>query len=110
MERSKLKYPGNLTFLGFQFNALLDSGESLDIQETQVKIEEEKLFSWLKDLYGKRIDISLFSPVDLSELEELFASLSNAIDEERKMGIRKNGLCLLIGYCLELIQNKPECF
>ncbi len=103
-----MRHPVKFTFLGFHFNSLVDSGEFLDLKETHKKIEERKLFAWLNEKFGNRIDVSLFSEKELSELEEFFGGLSWNVDEERKMGVNKNGLCLLVAYCFEGAQRKPE--
>lgn len=105
-----MKHPVKFTFLGFYFNSLIDSGEFLDIKETNKKIEDRKLFEWLKNLYGDRLDISLYTDVELSKLENFFGSLSWNVDAERKMGVSKNGLCLLVAYCLEGAQCDPKDF
>jgi hypothetical protein len=86
---------------------LVDSGESLDLSDTHDKLDNGGLFNWLKFKFGDRLDISLYSQEELNSIEEFFGSLSNVVDEERKMGISKNGLCLLVAYCFEGIQQNP---
>lgn len=102
-----MKHPVTFTFLGFYLNLLVDSGEFLDLSETHKKLNQGGLFLWLKSLYGDRFDISLYSKTELDAIEEFFGNLSNSVDEERKMGISKNGLCLLVAYCFEGLQQNP---
>lgn len=94
------------TFLGFYFNALVDEGESLDLQETHEKIRSKSLFKWLKEKYADSLDISLFSETELNQIEAFFDSLSVSVNERKKMGVENNGLCLLVAYCLEAAQRK----
>ena len=101
-----MKYPGNFTILGYYFNSLVDSGEILDLEETHKIIKRKSLFPWLKHKFEDRVDISLYSEKEINEIEEFFASLSSAVDEEKKMGICKNGLCLLVAYCFEGVQQR----
>lgn len=96
------------TLLGFSLNSIIDRGEVLDIQETRNAINGERLFPWLKDKYGRDIDISLYSDSDLREINDLFANLNNVVDAESKLGIKRNGLCLLVAYCIEGIQNEVK--
>lgn len=103
-----MRHPITYTFLGFHFNSLLDAGEFLDLNETHRKIRSKSLFSWLVDKFGTSLDISLFTEKELREIEEFFENLSVSVDEQRKMGVEKNGLCLLVAYCFEGAQRKPE--
>lgn len=101
-----MKHPVRFTYLGFHFNSLVDSGEFIDLKQTHQKIQDKKLFSWLKDKFGDRMDISLYTENELNEIENFFAALSWNVDEDRKMGISKNGLCMLVAYCLDGAQKK----
>lgn len=103
-----MRHPITYTFLGFYFNSLVDSGEVLDLQTTHDKIRSKSLFKWLMTKYADRLDISLFSTEQLDKIEIFFESLSLATDERKKMGIEKNGLCLLVAYCLEAAQRTAE--
>jgi hypothetical protein len=103
-----MRHPVTYTFLGFYFNSLVDSGEVLDLRETHSKIRSKKLFEWLMSMYSDRLDISLFTKDQLNKIEDFFESLSIATDEARKMGIEKNGLCLLVAYCLEAAQRDEK--
>lgn len=101
-----MRHPLTYTFLGFYFNSLVDSGEFLDLAETHDKIRSKKLFEWLMSMYSDRLDISLFTIDQLNKIEDFFESLSITTDEARKMGIERNGLCLLVAYCLEAAQRE----
>ncbi len=105
-----MRHPVTFTFLGFYFNSLVDSGEFLDLKETHNKIRIKKLFEWLMSIYSDKLDISLFTKDQLDKIETFFESLSIATDEARKMGIEKNGLCLLVAYCLEAAQRDEKDF
>jgi hypothetical protein len=93
------------TWLGFQVNALLDNGDSLEIDETRKHAEEETLFSWLKDRFGDRIDLSLYEDADRAEVSDRFAALANAVDSRRKFGVEHNGLALIAAWCFEMLQE-----
>jgi hypothetical protein len=103
-----MRHPVGFTFLGFYFNSLVDSGEFLDLRETHDKIRSKRLFEWLMTMYSDRLDISLFTKEQLIEIEGFFESLSVSTDEARKMGVEKNGLCLLVAYCLEAAQRDEK--
>lgn len=104
----KHRHPVGYTFLGFHFNSLVDNGKSLDLRETHQQIRDRNLFNWLSEKFGDEIDLSLYSEDDLNEILDFFGSISEVTDERRKMGITKNGLCLLVAYCLEAAKRKEE--
>src|SRR5687767_4316600 len=103
-----MRHPVTYTFLGFHFNSLVDAGEVLDLQETHDKIRSKSLFKWLKSKYSDSLDVSLFSKEQLDKIEDFFESLSIVTNERRKMGIEKNGLCLLVAYCFEATQREEN--
>lgn len=103
-----MRHPVPYTFLGFHFNSFIDNGDVLDLKETHKRIRDKAIFPWLKDKYGDRLDISLFSPEDLNSFEAFFESLSISTDENKKMGVKNNGLCLLLAYCLEGAQREAN--
>ena len=103
-----MRHPVQFTFLGFFLNSLVDDGKFLDLQETHERIRDRSIFDWLKEKFGEDIDISIYSKEDLNKLTNFFESLSFGTDEQRKMGITKNGLCLLVAYCLEGAQRKEH--
>jgi len=103
-----MRHPVTYTFLGFHFNSLVDAGEVLDLQQTHDKIRSKSLFKWLKAKYDSSLDISLFSEEQLDKIESFFESLSISTNERRKMGIEKNGLCLLVAYCFEAAQRNEK--
>ena len=103
-----MKHPVPFTYLGFYINSLIDSGASESITFIKTKIEDNSLFDYLNSKYTENFDTTIFSKIQLIEIENYFNDLSSSMDESRKMGIEKNGLCLLIGYCLEGAQRKVE--
>lgn len=103
-----MRHPVTFTFLGFHFNSLVDQGEFVELKLMHNKISSGNLFDWLTDLFGNKLDFSLFTKEEINKIESFFLSLSENTDESRKMGIDKNGLCLLVAYCFEGAQRKPE--
>lgn len=103
-----MTHPVKYTFLGFHFNALVDSGKHLPLQKTHEHLRNKTIFEWLKKEFSDGLDLSLYSEGELQEIASFFESLSIAVNEQRKMGITTNGLCLLIAYCFEAVQRKPE--
>lgn len=101
-----MKHPLRFTFLGFHLNSLIDSGKFLDLDLTHQKIQQKQIFPWLHEKFGDQIDVSLYTQQELSEIEEFFNGLSLNVDEKRKMGITKNGLCMLVAYCFDGAQKK----
>ncbi len=96
----------HLTFLAFQLNAELDAGRHLDVSAVHTNIAQGTLFSWLKSEFP-RMDLSIFYEDVQQEIGEALERLDNAVDAWRKYGVKRNGLSLLVGHMLELIQNGP---
>lgn len=109
MEKHYFNHPIPFTFLGFTFNWLVDMGAHESIKVVKNKIEEESLFSWLETKYPNDVDFSLFTREQLLQIEKHFYQLTQ-MDERKKMGITKNGICLLVGYCFNSAQTKLENF
>jgi hypothetical protein len=95
------------TQLAFKALALVDEGESLDIDETRKHAEDGTLLSWLEDEFGGRIDFVFYEDADKAELSDRFASLANAASAT-DLGIENNGLALVAAYCLEVIQEDRQ--
>ena len=103
-----MKHPITFTFLGFHFNSLVDSGEFIELTEMREKLSQGNLFKWLEEKYGHRVDVSLFTNEEIKKIESFFRSLSENVDEGKKMGIERNGLCLLVAYCFDGAQKEEE--
>ncbi|WP_203293515.1 hypothetical protein [Luteirhabdus pelagi] len=103
-----MKHPTKFTFLGFLFNSLVDSGEEIKVEIVHQKLRDKKLFEWLSEKYGNRLDLSLYTKSELELIENFFQGLSLNMNERRKVGVQNNGLCLLTAYCIEGAQRKEE--
>ena len=103
-----------LTILGMmgRLNMLIDEGASgLTAAEVKRSISEGTILDCLRRLYG---DFPEFAPVAKAEAVLLRQELCAVVEkyngrEESKMGVARNGLCLLMGYCLELLMERNLC-
>jgi hypothetical protein len=94
----------HLTFLILQINALIDQGQHPSIEEVKRRIKDGSVFTWLRDEFDA--DMS-FEPEALSSILNQLDGIRGGYsgDEKRKWGIEKNGLCLLLAWVNELIQQ-----
>ena len=97
-----MRFPVFFTYLSYQILSLIDEGESITSTEFHQHLRNNDLFVWLKNKYGDRLDLSLYSDSKLKSLDNLFEKMD--IDEARKFGTENNGLCMIIGHCLNFIQ------
>jgi hypothetical protein len=99
----------NLTFLGFYLNGAIDSGKYDDITCEQVRtaIEKRTIFDFLNAHLGIDIDLSIFDVKKRKELEEEWYEML-AIRARKKFGVENNGLCLLVAFCFEGIQQRQD--
>jgi hypothetical protein len=108
-----MRYPTpRYSFLAFELNALLDRGLSIHVEETHKRIADGTLFDWLEERFRPEpnyLDLSLYEGPERQGMLEIFGSLSNAVDAKRKMGVERNGLALLVAYCIEVMQH-PDAY
>lgn len=99
-----------LTFLGFYLNGAQGSEkyDDITIEEVKERIQDHTIFEFLKSRLGSDVDLSALSPEEKEELNNEWDSLTNAVDESRKMCVDRGGLCLLVAYLLEGIQSRAK--
>jgi hypothetical protein len=97
-----------LTGMAFYLNGALGSGKyaGISIAEVKARIEAGDIFPYLEQTLGDDIDVSLLTPDDQRELNDEWADMAVSIDEDRKMAVVGNGLCLLVAYLLEGLQRR----
>lgn len=100
---------GNLTFLAFQLNGALDSGKyrSITCEQVREAIEAKTIFDFLNNHLGDDIDLSIFFTEKRKEIEEEWQDML-AIRARKKFLVENNGLCLLVAFCLEGIQQRQD--
>jgi hypothetical protein len=93
------------TFISFQLNSLLDEGLFLDYKEIARHLKTKTVFDLLKQKFGQQIDLSIDAQ-ELREISDLFFDLYEVVNEQRKFGVSKNGISLVLAYCIEGIQQE----
>jgi len=97
------------TFLLWQFNMMLDSGNYDDVTVSDVKAMLRK--STLSDYLRNQVpdaDFSMIAPNDWEYLTHEWNGLADVVDEDRKMGVVNRGICLMLAYALNGLQLHPE--
>jgi len=79
---------------------LVDQGAQAEIETVTSRVDDGTVLAWLRTEYGVPASTS-----DEAHLLEAFQSLRNAVDAERKFGVTRNGLALLLAWCIELYQQ-----
>jgi hypothetical protein len=100
-----------LTYLTFELNMLIDGGHTMPLKEVKQLCEEKKILEELERRFPFKetgLDLSLLKAEDRRELHGIFEDMAIAINERRKLGIKDNGLCLLIAYAQEQIQREAR--
>ena len=101
MKSMKLR---KLTFLLFEVNAAIDSGDyNISFDEMGGHTEKGDLIEFLRD--DLDMDLSLFETEMVKEINERIMDISNVVDSQRKFGVKNNGLCLAIAYLVELLRG-----
>ena len=104
-----------LTLLILQYNSLIDSGKygDITIDEVHKHIESGTVLSFIKDRAGADVDLSLqlSAKADDQSFEQYYGRYLRATyyacagDESRKWGVENSGLCLLVAWTNEMIQQ-----
>lgn len=103
-----------LTLLILQLNALLDTGryDDITIDEVKGRIEDGSILRFLRDRAGKDIDLSFqFETKSYANFERFYVTYLQGINnaygggESRKWGVENRGLCLLIAWTNEILQQ-----
>lgn len=103
-----------LTLLVLQLNQLLDSGkyDKISIEEVRKHIDDGTICRFLRDRAGKDIDLSAhleektfgdFEKFYVRHLQSLYDAYSGK--EREKWGVERKGLCLLIAWTNEILQQ-----
>ena len=103
-----------LIYLIFEYNHLLDTGnyQHISINDVHREIESGKILRYIRDIGGQEIDLSLildskseseFESKYVEHLQSIYGG--NAGRERRKWGVVNNGICLLIAWTCEIIQQ-----
>jgi len=101
----------DLTFLILNLNHLVDYGLYKDVGLDEVKqhIGMGDVLQWLGEKFKGHIDLGMYrgrpSAQEITKgLQELMAGYSGR--ERRKWGVQHNGICLLIAWVNELVQQR----
>lgn len=111
LPKQKLKA---LTLLILEFTHLIDTGKykHITIDEIHIQIENKNIIKYLCQETARDSDFSMFTedgPYSeyiayySQQMHQLY--MGYAGDEERKWGIKKSGLCLLVAWTNQLIQQ-----
>jgi hypothetical protein len=100
----------DLTLLITHLNHLVDYDrhKGVSIDEVERHIENGDLFDWLGNKFA--INLGEYTGADRTAGREITAALQNLLGgyrgrERRKWGVEHNGICLLIAWVNELVQQ-----
>jgi|TARA_R110002033_G_scaffold20278_6_gene51413 hypothetical protein len=101
-----------LTLIILEINSLVDEGNYgfITISDIHKAIHSEKLLAYIKDVCKENVDFSYLEDEDIKVYEEKMLNIYEAYagDEYRKWGVKKNGLCLVIAWTNEIIQQNAS--
>jgi hypothetical protein len=103
-----------LTLLILNLNLLLDTGkyDNISIDEVLIEIDKGTILKYLQDRTQRDIDLSIHMKSDtygdfesfyVKHLQSLYDAYAG--NENRKWGVKNKGLCLLIAWTNEVIQQ-----
>ena len=97
------------TWLLWQFNMMLDSGnyDTITVSDIKAKIYDDSLSAYLRS-QAPDADFGMIAPEDWVYLTHEWKGFADVIDEDRKMGVVNRGICLLLAYTLNGLQLHPD--
>jgi hypothetical protein len=84
----------------------MDGGARVPIDEMRDQMRNHTVFQFLESRFRNDIDLALFEVADREKLSEEWEDMESAINARRKMGVERDGLCLLLAFLLEGIQRR----
>jgi hypothetical protein len=100
----------NLTTCIRKVNAAIDTGtyDDVSLEEVHQHIENGDLFPYLASRLEGNIDLSLLGERVSGEINDELGRILDAYggQERRKWGVENNGLCLVVAWLNELIQQR----
>lgn len=104
-----------LTVLILNINSLIDSGkyDDITIEDIRRRIDDGTILRYLKQRAGNDIDLTLYldHPAAYQGFEDFYVNYLQATydayggDERKRWGVEKKGLCLLLAWTNEIIQQ-----
>jgi hypothetical protein len=89
--------------LAAQINHLLDRGESPAAEEIDDRIFDGTLFDWIEQHYRVKLRLQGY---DRAMALGAFKALATTHPNTRpRFGVSRNGLCVLVAYCLEVMRE-----
>lgn len=114
VSRSSVKL-NHLTLLILEYNSIIDSGKYGDITISDIHehIKSGTVLRFIEERAGGDVDLSLQLAASVGDqsFEDYYAGYLRAIyhgsagDERRKWGVKNHGLCLLVAWTNEIIQQ-----
>lgn len=100
-----------LTLLILQLNSLLDSGQydSITLDEVKKRIRDGSVLDYIQERAGRDVDLGLhlssaaFTTNYIAYLQAILDGYDG--DEARRWGVKNRGLCLLIAWTNEILQQ-----
>ena len=99
-----------LTLLILQLNSMIDTGkyDDITIEEIHHHIDHGTILKFLKERGQKDIDLSVhltgdFQSFYIKQLQSLYDACAG--DERRKWRVQNKGLCLLVAWTNEIVQQ-----
>jgi hypothetical protein len=102
------------TLLVLHLNSMLDTGkfDGITIEEVHRHIDDRSVLQWLQEIGQRSIDLSVHLDANVyGNFEEMYSNYLQNISggyrgqERRKWGVENRGLCLLIAWTNEALQE-----
>jgi hypothetical protein len=91
------------SLLAMQINQLLDRAASATVQEIDDRVMDGTVFDWIEKKHGLKLYLK---GRDRAMVLGAFKALATIHpNTRRRFGVSRNGLCVLIAYCLEVMRE-----
>jgi hypothetical protein len=92
------------SLLAVDLTMILDSGASLPPEEVDDRIFDGTVLGWLEERFGRKLLVS--SGYDRAIVSGALRGIAQTHpNSRRRFGVYRNGLCILLAYCLEIMRD-----
>jgi hypothetical protein len=112
-ERKVAMRPYKHKFMLWLLIAACDTGEydKLGVDEVHQHATAGTIAPFMLNTFGRDRNFSVFEPSDWTTIGKMWGSIANATDYDRKFGVERRGICLLMAYalqCVQMVESEAE--
>jgi hypothetical protein len=99
---------GTCSMLALGLNQALDQGHTAPMQEVYRELRAGTIFRYLHEHEPEVTNWFVLDAEQAAVAVEVFQGVADVLDVRRRTGVENNGLCLLLFYCLNQMDQRAH--